>query len=261
MTPRISTVINHTPWNPLRQAALFAMLSALPDANLWIHATDYRARPWQAAKVDWALAQWEWALAEDVTHCLFMTDDLNLAPGFMTILRAMITAHPDEPIGLLSNHPKGPAIAAQGCSGYYTNSWLVGPAYVLPREMLGRFLAWFRALPDGPYTTVGTKAYRNDDSSINEWVTNGEGGPRKTWHPLPTIVEHRDDIASTVGHGDQFSRERLSWREVRHAIVQEGLISWVSIPRPSDLDAMKDPEFWKGHHPMLSVGESEEVQS
>lgn len=256
----VSTLINHTPWVGRRREALGAMLAEFPSyqPNLRIHDTDYRGRPWQAAKVDWALYQWEWAASQPTTHHLFMTDDLNLAPGFTTILEAMISAHPEDAIGLLSNHPKGPALAAQGCSGYYTNSWLVGPAYVLPKEMLVRFLAWFKTLPDGPYTTPGTKAYRNDDSSFNEWSTHG-GGPGRVWHPLPTIVEHRGDIVSTVGHGDRYSRERISWRQIQHPVEGEAGIRWRQIARTEDLHDMRSPEFWMGHHPMLAVGGEEEA--
>lgn len=245
-----------------RQGAIHRVFPFPPVVAVRVHETDYRAgdedregdhaysraeRWQQKAKVDWALEQWRWSAREGMvgtgaTHHVFMTDDLNLAPGFWGLLSAMVAAHPDEPIGLLSNHPKGPQLAAQGYSGYRTNSWLVGPAYVLPHDHLVRFLAWFEALPDGRWTEPGTKAYRNDDSSINEWITNGGGGER-CWHPLPTIIEHRSDIGSTVGHGDQYSRERVSWRRGRrHDFV-----------RP--IDQLTSVDWWARECPMLALPE------
>lgn len=247
MTPSFSCVVNHTPWVPERVEALAEMRFELfevagPLLSLRIHDEDYRGTDWQAAKVEWALTQWRWAARKPESHHVFLTDDLNLSPGFWAILSAMVQAHPAEPIGLLSNHPRGPELFAQGYSGYRTNSWLVGPAYVLPHDHLVRFLTWFEALPDGDPQTVGTKGYRNDDSSINEWITNGGGGGQ-CWHPLPTIIEHRSDIGSTVGHGDQYSRERVSWRRGRR----------LDFVRP--VTQLMAADYWANPCPMLALPE------
>lgn len=248
MTSTLSIVVNHTPWRPERAACLRAMLNELRPLSrglaYWVNDVDHRGRDWQVAKVDWALDQWRWAARGEgagATHHLFCTDDLALAPGFVDILLAMIEAAPAAPIGLLSNHPRACELADAGAPWYATNSWIVGPAYVLPHALLVDFLAWFEALPDGPHTTRGTKAWANDDSSINEWITFH--GPTRTLHPLPTIVEHDPDGAtpSTVGHGDEYSRERVSWRRVQHPA------SGLKVERAWPLEDMKRAEYWRAN--------------
>lgn len=213
----------------------------------WLHDTDYRDLDWQdEGKVRWALAQWKWALAQDATHHLFMTDDLDIMPEhFWKALGAMVAQKPDVPIGLLSNHPRAPELYLNGHQWYRTNSWLVGPAYVLPHELLAEFVADFERKPWGSHTTVGTQQWANDDSSINEWITKTG---RECWHPLPTIIEHRHDIASTTGHGDKYSRERISWRDVRACTVDDktGSIVWHTAPlddRPGFRLPLKGPEL------------------
>lgn len=251
-----SLVLNHTPWRPERVAAKAAMLAELEPVKrgipYFLNDTDFRALDWQQAKVLWALQQWRIALAANTTHHVFMTDDLHLVPGFWEVLGAMVAAHPDVPIGLLSNHPRGPDLYASGAHGYRTNSWIVGPAYVLPNPHLRAFLRWFETLPEGSHLTLGTRAYRNDDSSINEWNTHH--GPAIAWHPLPTIIEHRIDVESTTGHGDAYSRERISWRATREVAAMGSRLAWFDTPLRSDLEAMKHAEFWQTDAPMLSVG-------
>jgi hypothetical protein len=232
MKPTFSIVLNHTPWRPERAVAKAQMLLELLPLSRGLpfltNDTDYRGTDWQVSKVAWALRQWEWSAEQATTHHVFLTDDLHLAHGFLGFLGAMVEAAGDAPaIGLLSNHPSASKLNVDGWRWYRTNSWLVGPAYVLSDSALHQFLAWFLALPEGPHTEIGTRAYRNDDSSINEWITRSG---KDCAHPIPTIVEHRADLESTVGHGDQYSRERLSWRALRHAHVDGDQIHWTETP-------------------------------
>jgi hypothetical protein len=276
---KVSLVISHTPWRADRVKALREMEATLgivhyppeditdDSANaciqgadytdfipVLIHDTDYRGREWQEAKVDWELRGWRWAVRQDTAYHMFMTDDLNLHPKFWAVLGAMLSVVGNRPIGLLSNHPKGPELDAQGHSWYRTNSWIVGPAYLLPHADLVRFLQWFEALPKGDWRTPGNQGYLNDDSSVNEWVTFH--GPGESWHPLPTIIEHRSDVDSTVGHGDRYWRERVSWREVRKVVGRDPF-EWISetrtVPTHEDLT---EHDYWLTEAPMLSVGEN-----
>lgn len=245
MKPTFSLVVNHAPWKPERvQAKGCMLLELLPLSRrvpFFLHDTDYRGRDWQDdGKVAWALAQWRWSAKQATTHHVFLTDDLALAPRWWEVLGAMVEAAPASPIGLLSNHPRAPDLIVEGWKWYATNSWLVGPAYVLPHELLVAFLAWFEALPDGPHTVKGTKAYANDDSSINEWIT--VHGPGRTLHPLPTIIEHRTDLESTVGHGDEYSRERVSWRRVGFLDEHEFVLTHEQ--QLDDVEQMAHAEWW-----------------
>jgi hypothetical protein len=260
VTNSFSLVINHTPWVPARVEAIADMALALfdsdrPEIPLFVNDIDYRGTDWQVSKVKWALDQWRWSASQPAKWHVFMTDDLHIMPGFWGALDAMTRAIARPvPIGLLSNHPHAYELFRKGAHWYRTNSWLVGPAYVLPHQFLLDFLAYFEALPDGGQP--GQKGYANDDSSINEFVTRSG---LYSLHPLPTIIEHRGDIGSTVGHGDQHSRERVSWREWRGIIRREGGWEWVSgalenAPTPATLAS---PEYWAGAEmsQMVSVGE------
>jgi hypothetical protein len=255
--PSFSLVVNHTPWNPDRVKACASMLrELLPYSGkipFFLHDTDYRDTEWQdEGKVRWALAQWRWSAFQDVSHHVFMTDDLHIFPdGFWKTLAEMIGQKPDVPIGLLSNHPKAPELYIEGYSWYRTNSWLVGPAYVMPHKLLVEFLVDFEKKPWGSHKTVGTQQWANDDSSINEWITRSG---RECWHPIPTIIEHRDDVASTTWHGDKYSRERVSWREVRDCLTREdGSLEWITAERRARTPiGLKGPEL----APLLSLPSS-----
>lgn len=69
-----------------------------------------------------------------------MTDDV--CPRFWRVLEAMVAAAPDRVLGLLSNHPRGPELAMAGARWYRTNSWVVGPAYVVPHAHMVALSAW-----------------------------------------------------------------------------------------------------------------------
>src|SRR5271155_5417511 len=137
-----SLVINHTNWRAERVAALEVMKLALfvpqggPCKQWMCNEADFRGRDWQEAKVEWALSQWRWAAKERTTHHVFMTDDLHISPHFWDILMAMVEGSKARAIGLLSNHPRGPRLFGDGEHGYRTNSWIVGPAYVLEHKLL-----------------------------------------------------------------------------------------------------------------------------
>lgn len=244
----LSVAISHTPWRPERARCLAEMLRELPPggpAPTFINDRDYRGTDWQVSKVDWALRSWRWsALESGAQWHLFMTDDLHLMPGFLNALLCMLVSAPCAPtIGLLSNHPDAWATLQAGHHWYRTNSWIVGPAYVVRHEALVEFLSYYEALPDGPYTQRGTKSWANDDSSINEWVTKTG---RTTLHPLPTIIEHRVDLESTVGHGDRYSRERVSWRGRRQVVDVRDAWHWLDEDWTGPVDAMCAPEYWAG---------------
>ena len=254
--PTFSVAILHTPWRGERVAALDAMLKDLHPSETPVSIFDERCpsgTSWAEFKTRIAAEQWAWALDIGASYHIFLTDDLHICPWFWPALRAMVSARPEMPIGLLSNHPRGPSLFAGGTHGYRTNSWIVGPAYVVPHEKLSRFLGWYLALPD----TEEPKGRRwfNDDSALNEWITYFGGG--ETWHPLPTIIEHRADIGSTVGHGDRFSRERLSWREIRGIKPKGEAWEWETIRGEFASPAeMGDRSFWAGDAPMLPTGDS-----
>lgn len=254
----LSLVINHAPWEAQRVVALQRMLHGLAPVPgpLLVHETDYRGRPWQEAKVDWALAQWRWALSTGAELHLFMTDDLVVAPGFWSIFEAMREAAPERILGLLSNHPRGPDLALQGWRWYQTSSWIVGSCYALPHRDLESFVGWFEALPDG--SGPGGKASGEDHGPLNRWL---QARGACALHPLPAPVEKRDDLEPAFGHHrDAFSRERVSWRAIRSVRhLGDGKIEWLDAPGVTDPERLRDPEFWRERGgpepaPRLAVG-------
>lgn len=252
MKPTFSLIINHTPWRPERVEALVSMSTNVEldwPSPTWgrgrgpfvLHNTDYRGSDWRAAKVEWMLAQWNWSERQQASHHVFMTDDLHVAPGFWPILSAMVEAAGEAPaIGLLSNHPEGPKLAARQHRWYCTRSWLVGPAYVLSHAALVELLAW-RA-EDPTRHMPGWQEPYNDDECINAWIA---ATGQTCLHPLPTIIEHRDDLESVLGHGDQYSRERVSWRALHSCrVAPDGLPEWESTGTGFDLEAMRSVDYW-----------------
>ena len=258
----LSITIQHTPWVEARVRALREMMYVLkpamqdPDCFIQVVDTDYRGLDWQSAgKVQLELECWHKAAATQADHHVFFTDDLHLLPGITLVLKAMLAAVPNRPIGLLSNHPAGPSLYGAGHAWYKTNSWLVGPAYILPKWHLLTFLTWYRSLPAGPPDVQGNQSWYNGDSAINEWISSAGGG--ECWHPLPTPIEHRADVDSTVGHGDRYSRERVSWRELRMVENVDGGFRWLSEPHRAPpavtVTAMHRAAFWKPVDPPMLV--------
>lgn len=251
-----SLCINHTPWIPARVEALAAMsreIGGRVGVPTFIHDTDYRGEDWQGGgKLKWMQAQWNWSVAQkDCAWHIFLTDDLHIMPRFWSALSAMCSQAENLPIGLLSNHPGIPDL--RGFHWYRTSSWITGPGYVLPHAFLVGFLEWFNKMPDHPHTKVGTKSYQNDDSNINEYISSIGGC---AIHPLPTIIEHRHDLPSTVGHGDKFSRERLSWRAKRWTEdTGNGGFEWKEEVTET-VRALGEPSWWVGAStaPMMRVG-------
>jgi hypothetical protein len=239
----LGIVVNHTPWKPERVRALDAMLVELlrTDNTVELHDADYRGHPdgWQGgAKSAWVLAGWMVALDHDVDHHLFLTDDLHLAPDFVRCVETLVEVVGDEaPIGLLSNHPDAHDLCSDGLRWYATNSWLTGPAYILSHRMLEHIVEAYEALPTEQ--KIGPASW-NDDNFVNYYVTYHGGG--RTLHTLPGLVEHRADVESTVGHGDAYSRERVSWRR----------------PWTWDVSRFTDAAFWRDrggpkYAPMLQL--------
>ena len=222
--PTFSVVLNHAPFVHERRPWLETMRRELePGASeLWVHDTDYRqgGAVGKKDRVDFTLAQWRWSERTLATHHLFCTDDLTLAPSFWPIVRAMVEAAPHDVIGLLSNHPKAPELVGRR-RFYATNSWVVGPCYVVPRMLLRELLEW-----PGTYRKDAEGLGWSDDSTLNEWITFD--GPGRALHPIPTPIRH-DRMLSTwshTGHGDDYSHERVPWDDF------------------PDLGDMTSPYFW-----------------
>jgi hypothetical protein len=202
MKVSVSLCLNHAPFAHDRVPGMNRMIEHLelrdgegPRGPFWVHDIDYRkgGTVGKESRVDFTLNQWRWAVKQPTTHHAFATDDLELVPRFWEVLDAILEVAPNDVIGLLSNHPDGPGLSDRH-RFYATNSWVVGPMYVVPHSMLEQLLAW----PD-TYKWDARFHGWSDDATLNAWVTFG--GPGRTLHPLPTPIEHDPEgLMSTWSH-------------------------------------------------------------
>ena len=213
--------------------------TVLPDPDdgslpFYVHDIDYRhgGPSGKDQPVDFTLNQWRWCAAQSVTHHVLMTDDVETCPKFWRVLEAIVTVRPFSVIGLLSNHPDAPRLRTEGVRWYRTNSWVVGPAYVVPNLMMVRLLAW--AEQRGAAGSVDKLGW-SDDSELNEWIHHA--GPREAWHPIPTPISHLETLSTWghTGHGDEYSHERVRWND-------------------AEVPLMADPNFWLAHKPAPMLG-------
>jgi hypothetical protein len=250
-----SLSIDHTPWIQARRENLARMLldllplsSRVPYFN---HDTKYEGK-WVDVKHEWAIAKWRWHIGQDVTHCIMLSDDLAIAPHFWDIVSGMVDAAPHDAIGLMSNHPKGPSLLADGTHWYRCNSWLVGPGIIMPRNMLVQFVAWYESwyftLPTGR-DVQGYRDWYHDDSSVNEWLTRVG---RWSLHPLPAPIEHQLSLGRShdAAPFPKYAAESISWKREWH----DNPRTFSELPRDV-AEGMRAPEWWAkaGDAPMLEV--------
>ena len=256
---KFSLSVANTPWIPARVDNLRQMLMTLTPLARSIpylcHDTDYRGKPWEAVKKEWALTAWKWHLKQDVSHCVLMSDDLSIMPDFWDVLGNMVHSASNVPIGLMSNHPDGPALFDAGHHWYKCNSWLVGPAICIPRNLLAQFVIWYESWLDTLPTGKDEEGYRefyHDDSSLNEWVSKKLGA--FSLHPLPAPIEHNLHLGRShdAKPFPKHAAEWISWKRVWHSNPERDRFS--ELPRHV-AEQMNSPGWWFGANeaPMLKV--------
>jgi len=234
--PTFALAIPHTPWVPERLESLRRLKTELrifdlppgsrPDGDWYIwdereqHAgrsrgcgvVDYRLFSDREPNWSWSARLWQWGLDSGATHIVQLQDDVQVGPDFWPQLRAMVEAVPDAILGLES-------VMAIGSPWYTTGDGLIGVGYVIPRDDL-RELLNFRDTPSFgehvdadrlPCLRPGSAERLNEDQLIGMF-TFSTG--RKIWHPVPTIIDHNVDIASTYGN-DSHSHRRPARSTVR----------------------------------------------
>lgn len=143
-----------------------------------------REGPWPTSR-----SAWRWGMVAGATHHLVVQDDVELCRDFIPTVLRMIAVHPEAVLSLYCLRKViGEAVEA-GERWVRCRDGVWGPALVMPRHLIGRFLAWERenVRPD----------FRHDDDRISMW-TIVEDIP--VWTPAPSIVAH-GAFASLMGHG------------------------------------------------------------
>lgn len=222
----------HTPWVPERVESFARLLGSL-NANMgqWtergvvcsrtgpagstLDAAHVRVFDEREPNRVWAQKMWRWAVGTGATHLVQLQDDVLVAPDFWRKLRAMVEAVPDQIIGLEQAHPIGPALAQKGDRWCRSLAWMVGPGWVWPLSPdlpcgLPRFLEWCDAHPEIVQAS-------NEDDLVNVWAV---GARVAIYHPIPTIIDHDTDVASTYGNDShQLRRPTVLWGDYDDAAM------------------------------------------
>jgi Methyltransferase domain len=164
---------------------------------------------------------------EDTTHCVFLQDDLLLMPRFLEVLTALVTARPDDAIGLLHVRPQAARLQAEGYRWFASMPYIMGPGYVLPRPLLREYYAWRNG------QTWLTINGHSDASLLNEFLFRTG---RSSLHPIPSPCVHDRSIVPTaiVPPASSQTTTPSTWS------AQASSAGDVSA-----LDAMTDPDYWR----------------
>lgn len=221
--------VPHAPWIPGREESLGRLYSGLGlnpyqrVDTMGVSVMDNVCLSERLPNWEWSEQLWCWGARTTATHLVQLQDDVIPSPRFWPCLHAMVSARPHLPIGLHSVHPRAVQLAASGCRGYTTSDGLVGVGYVLPMPLVRVFLEWRTAcLKPGAIEAI------TEDTLLCVWMMACNV---TCWHPLPTIIDHDVDLASTYGN-DAHSNRRAPVR------WDTGGAQWV----PEELE---DTEWWR----------------
>jgi hypothetical protein len=203
--------IPHAPWKPERAPSLTRLvdgLSPAPSSMVARRVFADREPNWS-----WSEKLWAWSAETGASHLLQLQDDVIVGPDFWPQLTAMVDAVSDQVIGLES-------VLAMGSPWYTTSDGLIGVGYLLPRQVTVELLHWRK-------TALRAEGYKrlNEDQLIGLFcfVTG-----RRIWHPVPTLIDHDIDLASTYGN-DAHSHRRPAKSTVRGDRAPE---SWRVTSKP-----------------------------
>ncbi len=190
--------IAHAAWDHRRHAPLERLNSSIrKDSDAWIEIVSSQRK--EHASV-WAHRLWTWGARRNVSHCVFLNDDVTVCPDFADVCHAMVTAVPDQIISLQSSVP------IHGVETWARSYWLTGPGYIVPTALLGALLTFADAWPDFHRKV-------NEDNFIMQWAWREQ---RPIWHAVPAIVQHDTTIPSTLGYD--------------HHALRESSIPWTKFP-------------------------------
>lgn len=209
---KIALAIPHTPWVPARVESMTRLRSQLGyepvDASWPLGGPDeYREFTDKEPNWVWSVKLWQWLHDTGAEWCLQLQDDVEVAPCFWPALRAALAALPADAqvVGLSAVHPLSLEIARQGHRWHRTPGMLVGWAYVLRRDFLGRVLA---------ARTAGGGNPPCEDVILGQFAQMSGG----VWHPTPTLCDHDTSIPSSYAN-DHHSHRRpqVTWRGYQEA--------------------------------------------
>ena len=226
----------HTPWIEERAASMARLMARVKNEQLQTRGGGFLCHEEKCFNERmpnhlWSDIMWRWALSTGATHALFLQDDVVIAPKFFSILHAMICEPParDRVVALHLPSPRARDVFREGRTRWVASrDGLVGFAYVMSRAKLEAFLEW-------KDTKLAARAAErtSEDSLIDAWALDaGEA----ILHPVPTIVDHDLELASTYGNDRHTERRPLvTWRDVE--VLEQPLdltdpVTWRTTPVP-----------------------------
>lgn len=199
--PQVSfaCAVSHTPWHSERVKAMGGIRAAIKTVHMPYTEVTLRAPNWE-----WSRIMWEWGASQLATHLVFLQDDIEVAPDFWAIVRAMVTAHPTRVFSLISNHPLAKRALDSG-RHFYQCGELLGTGYVMPTVLLGAFLEHRRTL---------TEAERRDceDWQTTRWLARTG---RRALHPIPAPIQTLPGIETTnPAISYPYRKAAIDWRSL-----------------------------------------------
>lgn len=133
------------------------------------------------------------------SHLLVIQDDAVVCRNFPEAVSKIVTAHPDEVIALfvggLRNRTSRDFTAALARGDRYAHVYFRDIHHVValiwPVTLAQAFLGWSRTNP-----IPGVPRPRSDDAAVGAWARKSR---RRVLCTVPCLVEHPDDVKSTVG--------------------------------------------------------------
>jgi hypothetical protein len=201
---KIGLAIPHAPWVPGRGESFARLMRELKSVDAPCLLIDHAVFGEKEPNWSWSRKLWSWGMFGKHDYLVQLQDDVLVAPAFWAALSAMLTALPDQVIGLESAHPAMRTLSRDGHRWCTSRAWMVGVGYVIPRAALAELMK-FRESFDAEARRT------NEDEFIARWcVATG----RSVWHPMPTIIDHDTDVASTYGNDAHTHRRPVvTWRD------------------------------------------------
>lgn len=224
---RIALAISHTPWIEGRGVSYARLIQQLDKRGAHGEPFDecvvaFHVEQERMPNPEWSERMWRWAVDQDCTHCLFLQDDVRVAPDFWCALRAMLEAQPEAIIGLQTLHPIGVHLFKNDGKRWVTTSdGLVGIGYCWPREQLKDFLAWrSKALQPEAFEFSGGKVNLSEDTMQGIYcLVHG----KRILHPMPTIIDHDIALPSTYENDKHEARRSpVTWDRFPEVDVKTG---------------------------------------
>lgn len=221
-----SLAISHMPWLPERVRSMYRLREQVSAEWPQVAngtSTYYKEFTDRAPNWVWSEQMWSWAAdLAGITECVFLQDDVVVAPNFWGALEAM-TRHPWQIMAFHCAHPAARGFFREGKRWYTTADGLIGIGYVLRQDTLKAFLQWrTEMLKPRIFERI------NEDDQINLFAMANN---IKIWHPVPTIVDHDLSLDSTYGND--------------HHMYRRPQVLWTDLDMMGmHVESMEQPEWW-----------------